>query len=200
MARVENRSHGLLRWLLVIAIWISLISPDSAALSKDTLTIEEDVTLLEIETPDGREGIITKMKVKGNLNRTWEVMTDYNALPDFIPDLKVSKVIENRGNEIILHQEGEAGFLMFRFSVGVTVKLIEYYRQKILFTKIDGDFEFFEGEWYIEPLGSNETLIVFSLAAQPDFYAPKWVIRSMMKRAIPKGMKALRDRIEGNDP
>ena len=186
--------------LITSAIFFLILVP-SGAVSQQTVVIEDDnIKIVEIKTPDGKDGLMTEMKVTGTINRTWEVMTDYNSLPDFIPDLKVSRIMKKRGNEIVVYQEGESGLLMFRFSVGVTVKIIEHYHHSIEFTKVDGDFDFFEGEWRIEPLSSNETLIVYTLAAKPKFYAPGWVVRAMMKRDIPRRMNALRERIERGVP
>ena len=196
------RTHSKSFYLaLIISVIFIIKSVPSGAVSQQTGVIEDDnIKIVEIKTPDGKDGITAKMKVMGTMNRTWEVMTDYNSLKDFIPDLKVSRVIKKRGNEVIVYQEGESGLLMFKFSVSVTVKIIERHHQSIEFTKVDGDFDFFEGEWRGEPLSSNETLIVYTLAAKPKFYAPKWVIRSMMKRDIPGRMKALREKIERKIP
>jgi len=186
--------------LITSAIFF-LISVPSGAVSQQTGVIEDDnIKIVEIKTPDGKEGLMTEMKVMGTINRTWDVMTDYNSLPDFIPDLKVSRVMKKRGNEIIVYQEGESGFLMFKFRVSVTVKIVEHHHHSIEFTKVDGDFDFFEGEWRVESLSNNETLIVYTLAAKPKFYAPGWVVRAMMKRDIPRRMNALRERIERGVP
>ena len=169
----------------------------SGAVSLQPGIIEEDnIKIVEVKALDGKEGLIAEMKVKGTINRTWEVMTDYNSLPDFIPDLKISRVMSKRENEIIVYQEGESGFLMFKFRVGVTVKIVEHQHNRVEFTNVDGDFDFLEGEWRVEPLSSNKTLIVFTVAAKPKLYIPRWVIRYIMKRAIPVGMKALQERIE----
>ena len=186
--------------LITSAIFF-LISVPSGAVSQQTGVIEDDnIKIVEIKTPDGKDELIAEMKVMGTINRTWEVMTDYNSMPDFIPHIKVSRVMEKIGNEVIVYQEGETGFLIFKFRVNVTVKVVEHHHHRIEFTKVNGDFDFLEGEWRVEPLSSNETLIVFKVAARPKIYAPGWVIRSMMKRVIPEGMQALRKRIERGVP
>lgn len=156
----------------------------------------DNINIVDINDPDGKDGLIAEMKVMSPIDRTWDVMTDYSSLPEFIPNLKVSRVIEKKGDEIILYQEGVTGIMMFKFRIGVTVKIVEHHHQSIEFTKVDGDFEIFEGEWRVVPLTYDETLIIFTLKAKPKFYAPNWVIRSIMKRDIPLGMKALRERIE----
>ena len=193
---MRNNSKSFYMFLIISAILI-LKSVPSGAVSLQPGIIEEDnIKIVEVKALDGKEGLIAEMKVKGTINRTWEVMTDYNSLPDFIPDLKISKVLNRRENEIIVYQEGESEFLMFKFRVGVTVKIVEHHHNRVEFTKVNGDFDFLEGEWRVEPLSSNETLIVFTVAAKPKLYIPRWVIRYIMKRAIPVGMKALQERIE----
>src|SRR3989337_4611754 len=182
--------------LIIYVIFIFISGHSIAVMQQEGVIEANDVNIVEIRTPDGKEGLMAEMKVMGTINRTWEVITDYNSLPDLIADLKVSRVMERRDNEVILYQEGESGFLVFRFRVDVTVKIVEHHHRSIEFTKVDGDFDFLEGEWRVEPLSSNETLIVFTVAAKPKLYIPRWVIRYIMKRAIPVGMKALQERIE----
>ena len=181
--------------LVVPAILMSLMGTANASSSQDNLTMKEEVALQEIETADGREGILAKIIIPAPLEVVWSVITDYEKLSDFIPDMKLSEVVEKKDGEIILHQQGESGFLMFHFKVDLILKLVEHRYQRIEFNQVSGDFDYFEGEWKTEFLGDRETMLIYKLIAHPKFYAPGWVVRYMLKRDIPVRLKALRERI-----
>lgn len=184
-----------LRSLIVPVILLSLIGSAGASPSQNNLAVEEDVVMQEIETADGREGIVARIIIPAPLEVVWTVITDYEKLPEFIPDMKLSKVIERKDSETILLQQGESRFLMFHFNVEVIIKLIEQRYHNIEFDLVSGDFDYFEGEWKIESIGDKETMLTYTLIAHPGFYAPKWVVRYMLKRDIPLRLKALRERV-----
>lgn len=184
-----------LRGLVVTTILLSLIGAADASQPQDNLTVTEEVTLQEIETADGREGVVARIIIPAPLEVVWTVITDYEKLPEFIPDMKLSKVIERKDSETILRQQGESRFLMFDFNVEVIIKLIEQRYHNIKFNLVSGDFDYFEGEWKTESIGDKKTMLIYTLLAHPKFYAPKWVVRYMMKRDIPVRLKALRGRV-----
>ena len=40
----------------------------------------------------------------------WEVLSDYDNLAQFIPDMKTSRVVSREGNRALVEQKGEFGF------------------------------------------------------------------------------------------
>ncbi len=181
--------------MVVPAILLLLMGATNVFPSQDKLTVKEEVALQEIETAEGREGVLAKIMIPAPLEVVWAVITDYEKLSDFIPDMKLSKVIGKKDSEVILRQQGESRFLMFHFNVEVIIKLTEQRYHNIGFNLVSGDFDYFEGEWKTEPIGDKETMLIYTLIAHPKFYAPKWAVRYMLKRDIPVRLKALRERI-----
>src|SRR3989304_4483768 len=78
----------LLYSLVVPAILLSLMGTANASSSQDNLTMKEEVALQEVETADGREGILAKIIIPAPLEVVWAVITDYEKLSDFIADPK----------------------------------------------------------------------------------------------------------------
>jgi hypothetical protein len=44
----------------------------------------------------------------------WEVLSDYDHLAQFIPDMKISRVVSRDGNRVLVEQKGEFGFFFYR--------------------------------------------------------------------------------------
>ncbi len=174
-----------LRRLIVPVILLSLIGIANASPPLNKSAVEEDVVMQEIVTAEGKEGILAKIIIPAPLEVVWAVITDYERLPDFIPDMKLSKVMEKKDNGVILRQQGESDFLMFHYKVEVIIRLVEQRYHNIEFDLVSGDFDYFEGEWKTEPIGDNGTALSYTLIAHPRFYAPKWVVRYMLQRDIP---------------
>ena len=59
--------------------------------------------------------------VDASYGTVWSTLTDYNRLTEFIPGMKSSRILEHRGDTMVVEQEGEARFLFFWFPIKVTV-------------------------------------------------------------------------------
>src|SRR6266704_5712079 len=55
----------------------------------------------------------------------WEVLSDYDNLAQFIPDMKSSRVVSRSGDRVRVEQKGEFGFFFYRQPVDVTLEVFE---------------------------------------------------------------------------
>ncbi|CAH9078876.1 unnamed protein product [Cuscuta europaea] len=111
------------------------------------------------ETGTNQRTIRSKVVVNASLDTVWNVLTDYERLPDFIPGLTVSQLLQKQPNFARLFQIGEQTFL---FGLKLDAKgVIDCYekelqilphgrRRDIYFKMIEGDFQVFEGKWSVE--------------------------------------------------
>src|SRR3712207_9021681 len=44
----------------------------------------------------------------------WKILTNYERHPEFVPDLKRTRVLSRTGNRAVLEQSGQARFLFFK--------------------------------------------------------------------------------------
>src|SRR6185295_3122361 len=47
----------------------------------------------------------------------WQVISDYEKLPQFVPGLNRSVIVSRKGSRLVVAQSGEAGFLFFRVPI-----------------------------------------------------------------------------------
>ncbi|MBC6435194.1 cyclase, partial [Nostoc sp. HG1] len=90
------------------------------------------------------------------VEQIWKVLTDYEALPDFLPNLAKSRLIEHPNGGIRLEQIGSQRLLNFNFSARVVLDLEEYFPKEINFRMVEGDFKGFSGSWCLEPYSFGE--------------------------------------------
>ena len=90
----------------------------------------------------------------------WSVLTDYDRLNLYIPNLLSSKKIFQKGNNVHLKQVGAQDFLGMKFSAEVTIDLFEDKELGLLkFNLIKGDFRKFEGSWKIQNIKNTSTIL-----------------------------------------
>ncbi len=142
-------------------------------------TIEQTMEVL----PGGARRLAAQLNTFMEFDCLWNVLTSYNQLSEFIPNLISSEVLSRVGNEIKLRQVGSQEFLGFNFSAEVCIKLIEDKPNGIItFSLIKGDFRKFEGSWKISkfPLNGRNSLI-YELTVQGYFGMPASLIEKHLK-------------------
>jgi ribosome-associated toxin RatA of RatAB toxin-antitoxin module len=124
----------------------------------------------------------------------WQVLTDYERLPGFIPGLTKSVVRERQGNRLVLEQAGEARFLVFSFPIEVRYEVIESPPGGISSRAISGNLRRMNGRYELQPAparpgmegGRGVVLLRYEGEMEPAFELPPVIglvaVRSMVER------------------
>lgn len=126
--------------------------------SEKQTTLGTSAPLIEAPAHNCRR-IAAAVRVDAPIALVWQVLTDYNHLADFIPNLAVSQTFPHPSGGIRLQQEGVQNVFGFRFRAAVLMDMNEVigdpkevpHRRSIYFDLVHSrDFIRFEGEWYME--------------------------------------------------
>jgi ribosome-associated toxin RatA of RatAB toxin-antitoxin module len=100
--------------------------------------------------PGSTRRLAAQLALPLDLQAVWEVLTDYERLPNFIPNLERSSLVERRGDVVVLEQVGSQRFVGLRFTAYVRLQLHERREQGVLdFEMLLGDFRRFQGTWTV---------------------------------------------------
>ncbi|XP_031473417.1 uncharacterized protein LOC116245933 isoform X1 [Nymphaea colorata] len=140
--------------------------------------------------------------VKASVHRVWSVLTDYETLPEFVPNLAISKVLYREKNKARILQEGCKGLLYMVLHARVVLDLHEQFEQEIAFEQVEGDFDSFQGKWILEQLGNQHTLLKYVVESkmQKNSFLSEAIVEEVIYEDLPSNLCAIRDRIEECDP
>ena len=106
----------------------------------DYRTIEQTMEKLS----SGTRRLAAQLTTSASFDSLWNVLTDYDRLNLYIPNLLSSKKIYQKNNNVHLKQIGAQDFLGMKFSAEVTIDLLENKELGLLkFNLIKGDFRKF---------------------------------------------------------
>ncbi|MEY4430440.1 MAG: hypothetical protein RLZZ533_376 [Cyanobacteriota bacterium] len=165
------------------------ISPLRAA---ERGTCELDTIQQEMERlPGGCRRLAVQLRLGLDPQWLWAVLTDYDALSRFIPNLECSRLLWRRGNVVGLEQEGAQVFMGLRFRARVQLELTEHLEQRRLsFTMLKGDFRRFEGAWQIGGDG-NATTLLYELTVQGCVGMPIGLIEQRLRDDLASNLRAV---------
>lgn len=123
----------------------------------------------------------------------WDVLTDYGHIPDFVHSMKVSEPLQRAGNDLVLRQEGEGGFLFFIQRIHLLLSVHEEPKESIVFEDTSHkDFEFYQGSWALTPSTSgNELEVVYTLDAREHFNAPAFLVSGSIQGNVEDLLKSV---------
>ncbi|KAL5055035.1 hypothetical protein RYX36_035717, partial [Vicia faba] len=169
--------------------------PDS--LVEDGVFIE--VTKLEKNS----RRIESRISIDATLDSVWDILTDYERLPNFIPGLYLSKLIQKAPSFARLLQIGEQNLAFgLKFDAKGVIDCYEKeletlpsgIKRDIDFKMIEGDFQLFEGKWSISQLfssGSDEspvreisTTLSYIVDVKPKMWLPVGLIEGRLCKEI----------------
>ncbi len=152
--------YVLIYFIVILNIKISMgyfINPTHHNLNKKFRTdlrnsqIKTNV-IIEATSINSRK-IKSNIEVNSNINNVWNVLTNYNNLSKFLPNLIQSYTLPSENNNIRLYQEGSQKILGFNFKASVILDIIEQFTptfKKIKFSLVESSmFSVFEGEWIL---------------------------------------------------
>jgi len=152
-------------------------------------TIEQTMEKLS----GGTRRLAAQLTTSATFDSLWNVLTDYDRLNLYIPNLLSSKKIYKNNNNVHLRQVGAQDFLGMKFSAEVTIDLHENRELGLLkFKLIKGDFRRFEGSWKIQTIkGTSKNSLIYDLTVQGCQWMPIGMIEKRLKKDLSENLIAV---------
>lgn len=155
---------------------------------------------IQIEKIAERQRQITaQVQIPHPVERVWKVLTDYEALADFIPNLAKSCLLEHPHGGIRLEQIGSQRLLNFNFCARVVLDLEEYFPKEINFQMVEGDFKGFSGSWCLEPYILGEAIgtnLCYKIQIWPKLTMPVSIIERRVSNDLKSNLLAIYQRVQ----
>lgn len=135
--------------------------------------------------------------VQAPLPAVWKVLTTYDRMHEFVPDLASCRVVSRNGNEVIVEQFGMAHFLFMSKSIHLVVRATETPMAAIDIELISGDMKHYESRWELTPVPeTGGTRITYNGKLLPSFYVPGLLGNQMIRSDVERMMGAVLARID----
>ena len=155
----------------------------------DYQTIEQTMEKLS----GGTRRLAAQLTTSASFDSLWNVLTDYDRLNLYIPNLLSSKKIYQKNNNVHLKQVGAQDFLGMKFSAEVRIDLCENKELGLLnFKLIKGDFRKFEGSWKIQSIiDTSKNSLIYDLTVQGCQWMPIGMIEKRLKKDLSENLIAV---------
>jgi ribosome-associated toxin RatA of RatAB toxin-antitoxin module len=134
--------------------------------------------------------VVAHSSLNAQRQTAWEVLTDYEHYPQFVPDLTSSKVLARSGNTAIVEQKGVAGFFLFHFPLEVRLSVTEYPFEQVTSSSIGGNFKDTTGAYQLIVEG-EQLRVTYTGRLIPTFRLPPFFGVTAIRIAVEKQFTGL---------
>jgi len=169
-----NSAKGgrLLTAAFVLSIVLAPASRLQAAQSATNVTVTEK---------QGVYAVTAQFLVDQPPSAVLAVLTDYEAIPRFMPDVRSSIVRERAGGRVVVEQEAVSSVMMLSKRVHIILEIEEQPDALTFRDRCRTSFAKYEGAWRVSAL-DGETAITYELTAQPSFDVPGFMLKRLLRR------------------
>jgi ribosome-associated toxin RatA of RatAB toxin-antitoxin module len=133
--------------------------------------------------------------LKADTATAWRVLTDYDRYPEFIPDLRVSRVIARRGTIVTVEQSGDAALWLLRIPVDITYEITESPPNRVDSHAIGGSLRALASSYVLTPIELGARLD-YSGHIAPGYQLLGRIEQIAVRRNVARQFRALADEIE----
>jgi len=157
----------------------------------------DEVSIQTEEVAKRQRRITSQIAIAHSRESVWQVLTDYETLPEFLPNLEKSHRLDHPdGEKVRLEQVGKQRLLKMNFSPRVVLDLTEMPPERIDFEMVAGDFKGFSGYWLLQPTDNEATQLVYSVFVWPKRTIPVSLIEPRLSKDLSLNLVAIRQRVE----
>jgi hypothetical protein len=102
----------------------------------------------------------------------WAVLTDYNRLAEFVPDMHASRIVSKPGEPIQVYQRGKKSWLLVDVPMELVFRMDETPTTSIRFRMLSGNIRGMQGEWQLSPFGQG-VRIKYVAHMKPGLFSPR---------------------------
>lgn len=182
-AQKQRRGRASVHAVLCAALMLLMVGP-----LRGQAPLEPAVTI-------GRDGqaytVTARFAVPQSPDTVFDVLSDYEGIPRFMPDIKKSIVHERTGTRTVVEQEAVSRVMLFSKRVYL---MLEIHREPdaLRFRDTAGrSFHRYDGGWHVTR-HDDQTVVDYRLAADPAFSVPQFLIRRLLERDAHETIDRLR--------
>ena len=142
--------------------------------------------------------IMVDMHVPVLPKRAWEVMTDFDHMAEFVPNLQSSKVLNRNGNHLKVQQKGSYNIALWNFPFESVREVDLFPITKVVSHSTGGTVKSMESTTRLEPDGQN-TRIQYSATLVSGFPLPPLIGSTLLGNEVRDQFQAMRDEMIKRD-
>jgi hypothetical protein len=147
-----------------------------------------------VQEKEGLYSVSATFRVSEPPARVLEILTAYDEIPSFMPQIKLSRILDREAGRIVVEQQAESGMLTFKKQMHLILEVTQAPDGLHFRDRCGRSFGLYEGTWRIvERDGGSD--VTYELTAKPTFGVPEFLLKRVLKRDSARMIAQLQNRM-----
>jgi hypothetical protein len=125
----------------------------------------------------------------------WSLITSCSESLSLVPGLEICQVLETAPDHSWQRIQHVMNYSWYVPKVSYEIRASYDQPSRVSIERISGDLRTLRGSWELQQDG-DFTIAHYSVDLVPGFWVPQWLVRSALRRDLPRMLRALRTRAE----
>jgi hypothetical protein len=182
----------------MFALVIAAISAHAANLAADAQS--NDIAIAVSLDPTEQSGSASAtVRIHAPREVVWSLITSCPESLRLVPGLEACDVLETAPDRSWQRIRHVMNFSWYVPKVTYVIRATYKPPSKVTIERISGDLRTLRGAWELQSDG-DYTIAHYTVDLAPGFWVPHWIVRSVLRKDLPKMLRALRTRAEAEHP
>jgi ribosome-associated toxin RatA of RatAB toxin-antitoxin module len=192
---VQGKTKRGIERLLCASVTLPAVFAGILAIAVELPVAAAATISVESERDGDAVDIHAAVVLKADAATAWRVMTDYDHYAEFIPELRLSRIIARRGSTVIVEQSGDATFWLFKVPIDITFEINETPPRRLQSRAVAGSLRALLSSYALTPVSSG-TRLDYHGHVEPGFAPFGQIAQTAVERNVARQFQALADEIE----
>ena len=188
-------SYQTVRNLLLLMLLFAA-SPASPAELAQELAQNSDIAVTVALGPGEQSGTAHgTVRIHASRETVWSLITSCQESVKLFPGLEACEVLETAPDQSWQKIRHVMNYSWYLPKLTYLVRATYDPPSKVSIERISGDLRTVRGSWELKSDG-DYTIAHYTVDLAPGFWVPHWIVRSALRKDLPKMLRALRSRAE----
>ncbi len=146
------------------------------------VTATDTAPVVTVNEEGGTYRVVATFSVSQPAAIARAVLTDYEQIPRFMPNVRTSTVLERTAGGLVVEQEATARMMMFSKRIHLVLVVQEAAGMIRFRDRCGKSFDLYDGGWTLTSPETGGTTIEYALTAKPSFDVPEFILKRLLRR------------------
>ena len=184
-----------MRYLIFIAAMLSAAAARPENIARDAALNEDIEVTVVLDAAEQSGNARATVRIHARREVVWSLITSCPESLALVPGLETCQVIEtapDRSWQRIRHVMNYSWYIP---KVAYEIRASYEQPARVTIVRVSGDLRTLRGSWELQSEGEY-TVAHYAVDLAPGFWVPQWLVRSALRRDLPRMLRALRTRAE----
>jgi hypothetical protein len=183
------------RTLLIFAVFLAAGAPRAASHAAEASAGNDIAISVSLDPTEQSGSASATVRIHAPRDAVWSLITSCPESLRMVPGLEVCDVVETARDQSWQRIRHVMNYSWYLPKLTYLIRASYDPPSKVSIERISGDLRTLKGSWELTSDG-DYTIAHYTVDLAPGFWVPHWIVRSALRKDLPKMLRALRSRAE----